>query len=75
MSQLPYTVVLPLSDRTHLKQVGMIISDIDCFKPNNDDPNKSILFMKNKSFHFVHLSVDAISEKINQLLDGLDEPL
>ena len=75
MSQLPYTIVLPLNDRKGCHQVGMIIADIDCFKPNNTDNSKSIVYMKNKTFHFADVSVQQISERINQLLDGLDEPL
>jgi hypothetical protein len=69
---LPYSIVIPLNDRKGCQHVGMIIADIDCFKPNNTDPTKSIVYMKNKTYHFADISVEQISEKINQICDGVD---
>ena len=66
---LPYTIVLPLNDKKGCRKVGFIIDDIECFKPNKDDPDKSIVYMKNKTFHFADVSVDQISERINKFLD------
>ncbi len=66
---LPYSIVIPLNDKKGCREVGLIITDIDCFKPNNTDPKKSIVYMKNKTFHFADISVQQISDKINDTLD------
>ena len=74
MSALPFCVVLPIADNSDSDRVGIIISDIRCIKPDRANPNKSVVFMTEKTiFHFVNLSVEEVRDEINNTLDGIEE--
>lgn len=71
MSSLPYCVVLPVSDKTENDRVGLIITDIRCIKADRTDPNKSVVFMHDKSvFHFIAMTVEEVQDEINRVCDG-----
>ena len=73
MSALPYCVVLPIADNSDSDRVGIIISDIRCIKPDRANPNKSVVFMTDKTiFHFVNLTVEEVRDEINLVVDGVD---
>ena len=74
MSSLPYAVILPVSDNSDCDRVGIIISDIRCFKQDRTHPDRCVVFMHDpKVFHFINLTVEQVRDEINATLDGLEE--
>ena len=74
MSALPYAVILPVSDNSDCDRVGIIISEIRCFKQDRTYPDRCVVFMQDKTvFHFINLTVEQVRDEINKTLDGLEE--
>lgn len=76
MSGLPYCITLPIKDRDHWRDTGIITTNINSIKPNRDDPNQSIIHMLDgRSFHFCSLSVKGVMNRINDFLDEIDNEI